>query len=115
MPQETLQMEEIKGNRDGVQVLQLKGPLVLATIFGFQATVRADTSKALILDCTNVPLVISAGIGALVGAYVSRERDGRKLGLVAVNQRIQNALEVTRVQGFFKMYHSVSEAEAALG
>jgi len=72
--------------------------------------VRADDSHALILDFTAVPLVDSAGIGALVGAYVSRQKDGRSLGLVGVNRRIHHALEVTRVESFFHFYGTVAEA-----
>jgi hypothetical protein len=32
---------------------------------------------------------------------------------VGVNQRIHNALEVTRVQGFFRFYETIAEAEQA--
>jgi anti-sigma B factor antagonist len=54
----------------------------MATIFEFQATVRADISRALIIDLSNVPYVDSAGVGALVGAYVTRQNGGRSLALV---------------------------------
>jgi anti-anti-sigma regulatory factor len=42
--------------------------------------VRADKSRALILDFTDVSLADSAGIGALVGAYVSRQKMGAASG-----------------------------------
>ena len=113
MPDQPLQIEELAGSRDGIHVLRLSGPLTLANLFGFQSKVRANSSRALILDFTNVPLADSAGIGALVGAYVTRQKDGRSLGLVGVNQRIHNALEVTRVENFFNFYETVAEAEQA--
>jgi anti-sigma B factor antagonist len=113
MPEQPLQIEEIAGSREGIRILRLCGPLTLLNLFGFQAKLRADTSRALILDFTEVPLADSAGIGALVGAYVTRQRDGRSLGLVGVNQRIHGALEVTRVQNFFRFYGTVDEAEQA--
>jgi hypothetical protein len=53
------------------------------------------------------------GIGALVGAYVNRQKGGRTLFLVGVNQRILNALEVTRVQNIFHFFGTVAEAELA--
>jgi anti-sigma B factor antagonist len=111
MPDQPLQIEELSGSRDGIQILRLAGPLTLSNLFGFQAQLRADKSRALILDFTNVPLADSAGIGALVGAYVTRQKDGRSLGLVGVNQRIHNALEVTRVDNFFHFFATVAEAE----
>jgi anti-sigma B factor antagonist len=113
MPEQPLNIEGIPGSRDGIRILRLAGPLTLSNLFGFQSKLRADNSRALILDLTNVPLADSAAIGALVGAYVSRQKDGRSLGLVGVNQRIHNALEVTRVQNFFRFYETVAEAEQA--
>jgi anti-sigma B factor antagonist len=85
----------------------------MTTVFGFQATVRADTSRSLIIDFTNVPYVDSAGIGALVGAYVTRQNGGRNLALVGVSERIHNALKVTHVEQFFRFFDSVSAAEDA--
>jgi anti-sigma B factor antagonist len=113
MPEQSLNIEDIPGSRDGIRILRLAGPLTLSNLFGFQSKLRADNSRALILDLTDVPLADSAAIGALVGAYISRQNDGRSLGLVGVNQRIHNALEVTRVQNFFRFYKTVAEAEEA--
>jgi anti-sigma B factor antagonist len=113
MADAALNIEELPGSREGIRVMRLSGPLTLANLFGFQSKVRADNSHALILDFTAVPLADSAGIGALVGAYVTRQKDGRSLGLVGVNQRIHQALEVTRVDNFFRFYGTVAEAEQA--
>ncbi|MGA7684076.1 MAG: STAS domain-containing protein [Terriglobales bacterium] len=111
MPDQPLVIEETPGSREGVHIFRLSGPLTLVNVFAFQAKVRADQSRALILDFTAVPLADSAGIGALVGAYVSRQKDGRSLGLVGVNQRIHQALEVTRVENFFRFFATVADAE----
>ena len=113
MPDQPLHIEDLPGSRAGIRVLRLAGPLTLPNLFSFQSTVRADDSRALILDFTDVPLVDSAGIGALVGAYVSRQKDGRSLGLVGVNQRIHQALEITRVESFFRFFGTVADAEQA--
>ena len=113
MPEQPLHIEDLPGSREGIRILRLAGPLTLSNLFGLQSKLRADNSRALILDFTDVPLADSAGIGALVGAYVTRQKDGRSLGLVGVNQRIHNALEVTRVENFFRFYGTVAEAEQA--
>jgi len=113
MPDLPLRIEDIPGTPEGVRILRLSGPLTLPNVFGFQSKVRADNSRSLILDFTDVPFADSAGIGALVGAYVSRQRDGRSLGLVGVNQRIHQALEVTRVDNLFRFFGTVAEAEQA--
>ncbi|MFZ0799243.1 MAG: STAS domain-containing protein [Terriglobales bacterium] len=113
MAEQPLHIEDLPGSREGIRILRLSGPLTLINLFGFQSKVRADNSRALILDFTDVPLADSAGIGALVGAYVTRQKDGRSLGLVGVNQRIHNALQVTKVEDFFRFYGTVAEAEQA--
>ncbi len=113
MPDQPLHIENLPGSREGVQIFRLSGPLTLSNVFGFQSKLRADASRSLILDLTAVPLADSAGIGALVGAYVSRQNDGRTLGLVGVNQRIHQALEVTRVDNFFRFFNTLAEAEQA--
>ena len=113
MPEQPLQIEEVPGSKEGVRVLRLSGPLTLPNVFGFQSKVRSDTSRALILDFSSVPLADSAGIGALVGAYVTRQNSGRSLALVGVNQRIHQALQVTRVENFFQFFDSVAAAEQA--
>jgi anti-sigma B factor antagonist len=113
MSQQPLHIEERAGSREGIQILRLVGPLTLQNIFTFQSKLREDSSRGLILDFSEVPLADSAGIGALVGAYVTRQHDGRTLGLVGVNERILQALEVTRVNGLFHFFASVAEAEQA--
>jgi anti-sigma B factor antagonist len=111
MADQPLQIEEVFSSKEGVHVLRLMGPLTLQNVFGFQSKVRSDIARTLILDFSHVPLADSAGIGALVGAYVSRQNDGRSLALAGVNQRIHQALEVTRVEKFFHFYNTVAEAE----
>jgi anti-sigma B factor antagonist len=113
MPQESLRIDDQPGSQPGHRILRLDGALVMTTMFEFQAMVRADKSQALIIDFTNVPYVDSAGIGALVGAYVTRQHGGRSLALVGVSDRVHNALAVTRVEQFFRFFDSVSAAEEA--
>jgi anti-sigma B factor antagonist len=113
MPKESLRIDDQPGKQPGQRILRLDGALVMTTMFEFQAMVRADKSSALIVDFTNVPYIDSAGIGALVGAYVTRQNNGRNLALVGVCERIHNALNVTRVEQFFRFFDSVGAAEEA--
>ena len=111
MVQDSLRIDDQPGTQPGQRILRLDGALVMTTMFEFQAMVRADKSQALIIDFTNVPYADSAGIGALVGAYVTRQHGGRSLALVGVTERVRNALKVTRVEQFFRFFDSVSAAE----
>lgn len=114
MPDDPLRVENLEGSRDGCRILRLAGPLTLANLFNFQALVRAEKAPVLIIDLTAVPYVDSAGIGALMGAHVTRQKGGHQLALVGVNKRVQDALEVTRVLQFFQVYASVAEADSAI-
>lgn len=111
--QEPLTIEDLDGSRPGQRVLRLKGPVVLSTLFHFQSTLRAKDAPALLIDFTGVPYIDSAGIGALVSAYVTHNKDGRSLALVGVNDRVRNALIVTRVESFFRFFPTLEEAEHA--
>ena len=114
MPQEPLQIEDLSGLPNGQRVLRLNGPVTLSNFFEFQSLVRGNTSAHLILDLTAVPYMDSAGIGALVGAYVNHQKEGRSLALVGVSDRVRGALQVTRVEQFFKFFESQAAAQDAL-
>jgi len=111
MPQDPLVIEDIPGPKDGQRILRLTGPLTMSTLFDFQSRVRTDASRVLMLDFTNVPYVDSAGIGAMVGAYVTHQKDGRSLFLIGASERVRNALKVTRVEQFFQFVDSVNAVE----
>jgi len=103
----------MSGTREGHRILRLTGPLTLTNLFTFQAMVRAETAPVTVIEMTEVPYIDSAGIGSLMGAYVSRQKDGRSLALVGVNQRVQNAMTITNVYQFFSVFPTVAEAESA--
>lgn len=90
------------GSDDGpFNILKLQGPLIISNMFEFQSKVRAAQAPTLILDLSEVPYMDSAGVGVLVGAHVSRDKDGRKLLLVGVVERVRHTLQVTQVERFF--------------
>jgi anti-sigma B factor antagonist len=107
---DSLQIEERVGSQPDHRVLTLHGPVILGTLFRFQDAIRSKSSPTLIIDFTGVPYIDSAGIGALVGAYVTHNKDGRTLGIVGVSERVMNALKVTRVEKFFRFFPTVDSA-----
>jgi anti-sigma B factor antagonist len=115
MQLEPLTIEEVNSNKNGCRVLRLQGPITISNLFDLQARVRSNSLPALILDLSGVPFVDSAGIGVLMGAYVTHSKDNRSLALVGVCERILNALKITRVDGFFRRFDSLDAAEAGLG
>lgn len=110
---EPLSVEDLESS-PSQRVLRLNGPVLMNNLFDFQAKVRASTSKSLILDMAGVPYIDSAGIGALVGAYVTHQKDGRSLSLAGVTDRVLGSLKATRVDQFFRLFPSLEEARAGL-
>ena len=114
MISDPVNLEALDGSRQGHRILRLSGPLTLHTIFPFQEAVRADRAVALILDLSGVSFVDSVGIGALVGAYVSRQRDGRKLALVGAGDRVMASLRVSGLAQFFPSFPTIEAAESSM-
>ncbi len=112
MPDLPLNINVIQPENQSVRLLVLVGPLTLSNMFQFQTLVRADDSRATIVDMTAVPYVDSAGIGCLVGAQLFHQRNGRTLALVGLNQRVREVFKITAVDSLFKTYNTVDEAPA---
>src|SRR5580704_479480 len=113
MPQDPLHIDDLTESGAAHRVLVLRGPIIISNLFEFQALIRGNLHRILILDLTEVPYIDSAGIGALVGAYVNHQKDGRSLALVGVTKRVRDALQVTRVEQFFQFYDTQAAAELA--
>jgi anti-sigma B factor antagonist len=115
MWEEKLTITDAQGAREGERILQLDGPITLTTLFGFRDAIRAEkTAKAVILDFSRVPYVDSAGVGAIVNAHVSCVNSGRRLILVAVQDRIKTLMRVTRVEDVHSIFANLPEAQAAI-
>ena len=109
-----LNITEIGAPDAETKILRLEGPLLISNVFSLQTAVRACHNPHLVLDMTKVPYIDSSAVGVLVGAYVSRDKEGHSLLLVGVNQRIRTILQVTQVERFFKFSDQVSGASANL-
>jgi anti-sigma B factor antagonist len=102
---------EIVPHKDGsVTVVRLVGPVVIAHLFPLQTALRKQTASVVVLDMTQVPYMDSSGLGAVLNCYVSLERNGRKLALAGVNERVQALLELTRVNGILRIHPDVETA-----
>jgi anti-sigma B factor antagonist len=98
----------------GALVFHLNGPLVMATTADFQAWLRGESARALVLDFTDVPFVDSAGLGALISVFLHYKSTGRKLAVVGMNERCRALLKMTSVENLFPAFPSVEAARAAL-
>lgn len=111
MPADTFQVIAKPHPAEGVEVLEVRGPLTSSTAAAFQEAVAKTVAPRLILDLTAVPSVDSVAVGALVRAFVSCNKAGRKLALVGLSHRVRNVLQITGVDPLFDAYASVENAE----
>jgi anti-sigma B factor antagonist len=103
------------GSREDVRVLKLAGPFTLAAVFDFQAEIRTEPPRVLILDLTDVPYMDSASLGSILGLHVSCQKEGRYYALVGVSDRLKTLFKVSGVDGLLSIYPTVLQAEADLG
>jgi anti-sigma B factor antagonist len=115
MPSEKLLIESQAGPKEGQRILQLKGPVTLATVFTFQNVIRADSAPVLILDFTGVPYMDSAGLGVLVATYIAHKKNGHKICLVGLNERVRAIMQMTKVGELFPTYPTLAQAEESFG
>jgi anti-anti-sigma factor len=111
MTNETLTMNVQEDAESGFRVLSLSGPLVLRTLFEFQNEVRAANPNNLILDLTNVEYMESAGLGAILGAFASYQRQGKRLLVVGANRRVRTLFEVTHTEDYLTRFDTLEEAK----
>jgi Anti-anti-sigma regulatory factor (antagonist of anti-sigma factor) len=62
------------GDRQGLVVIKLTGPLTLRNIFQFQQDLAVSPPELTVFDLSEVPYMDSAGIGVLVSYYVRPRR-----------------------------------------
>jgi anti-sigma B factor antagonist len=105
---------ETRDGGSGARIMTLTGPLTIQTLFDFQQKVREEASKAILLDLSGVPYMDSAGLGCVVSAYTSCQRNQRAFGIIGLTERIKTLFTVTRVDGLLPCFDSLESAEAAV-
>jgi anti-anti-sigma factor len=95
-------------------VLTLQGGLTLSHIFDLQNQLRDLDADLLILDCTALEYMDSAGLGVVVNFYVSQSNQGRKVALLGISDRVWALFTSTRVDQFFPRFDSLQAAESSL-
>lgn len=102
---------------DRVSLVELNGRIVL----GEESWVLRETVKSLIgegkkkivLDMSNVTYIDSAGLGILVGAYVSAKTHGGLIKLCALGYKFREVLQITRLVTIFEVYDTPAAAVAS--
>ncbi len=89
-----LRVEARPGAREGQHVLRVTGPVTIGTLLLFREAVRSVAVPSMIIDLTEVPYIDSGAVGALVQAYASCQKVGRRMALVGLSHRSDSYLEI---------------------
>lgn len=105
-------MRVLDGPCPDEKVLVVEGVLNIETAFRFRDFVREHESANAVLDLTNVRYIDSSGLGALIGAYVSFERNCKRLLLAGMSDRVWDVFRTSKLNDVFTRYATVAEAQA---
>jgi anti-anti-sigma regulatory factor len=64
--QPEVHVTSVPGQRSGVQILKVSGPLTIRNFFEFQQMAREKTAHTVLVDFSDVPYIDSAALGSLV-------------------------------------------------
>jgi anti-anti-sigma factor len=101
------------GTNGNTQILRLKGPLTLTTLFGLQQILREIGNSDTIVDVTDVPYMDSAGLGTILSHWAHTQRASAKFAVTGVSPRIAVLFEVTKVNTVLPIFPTVAEAESS--
>ena len=101
-----------EGPQQDTAIVRLDGPQTLGNMFTFQSELRQLDAPFTVFDLTNSEYMDSAGLGVLMNFYVSAEKNGRRMSLVGVNDRVGALLDLTHVRSLLRVHATVEEALA---
>jgi anti-sigma B factor antagonist len=97
-----------------VTVVALEGNITLGEASGDLRDAIKDVlaagEKNLILDLGEVSYIDSAGLGELIGAWVSCTRAGATLKLLHLQRRVKGLMQVTRLLTVFECFEDREQA-----
>lgn len=98
-------------------LVKLKGKITLGEASqALRATVEqlcGDGMPNVVLNLAEVPFIDSAGLGVLTMGYSAAKAAGGMLKVAAAQERVKDALEITRLTRLFPLYSTPEEALAS--
>jgi anti-sigma B factor antagonist len=99
---------------DGVTVVALDGRIVLGeesnSLREKLKSLATEGKKKIVLNMANVEYIDSAGLGLLVGAYVSAKTRGASVRLCHLGRKFNEVMQITRLLTVFDVYDTQAAA-----
>lgn len=111
---------KIKERSSGdVTVLDLSGKIMGGDDFDlFDGTIKKLVSEGkvdIVLNMSKVKWINSTGLGLMVSAYSSLVKNGGRMKIAEVSDRIDNILHVTQLELIFETFDEEAAAIASFG
>jgi len=113
MTDDKLWLQILDGAHRDEKVMVLQGVLNAETAFQFRDSLLKNQAATLVVDMSRVRYVDSSGLGVIIGAYVSFERNCRRLLLAGLNDRVWELFRTCKIEDVFTRYPTVADAEQA--
>ena len=111
---------KIKKRQEGeVMVLDLSGKIMGGDDFDlFNNAIKdlvAEGYVDIVLNLKGVKWINSTGLGLMVSAYTSQVKQGGRMKVAEVSDRIDNILHVTQLELIFETFEKEADALASFG
>lgn len=111
MAEHKLSTQLLDGPSPDAKVMMLEGVLNAETAFRFRNAIREIQPSTLVLDMSRVRHIDSSGLGVLIGAYVSFERNCKRLLLAGLNDHVWDLFRTCKIDDVFTRYATVADAQ----
>lgn len=105
-------LEVLTTERQGVPVVWAAGEVDVSTAPRLRehlTTLPVDARRVLV-DLSEVTFLDSTGLGVLVAGWKRCQESGASLELVVTRPQVRKVLEITSLDGVFKIFDSIDEA-----
>ena len=108
----TVESQPVEG-RDGVVLVRVRGEIDFnrsPELHEALLEVLEQKPRRVVIDLSNVAYIDSSGVGTLVDAQRRLKRDGGRVVLAGLQDRVRGVLEISGLDQFFTIAASVQEA-----
>jgi anti-sigma B factor antagonist len=102
-----------------VAVVDLDGRITLGESTGYLRDklrdLLAQGNRKIVLNMASVGYVDSAGLGELVGLYITAKNQGGAVKLLNLQKKLSDLLSITKLQTVFETYDNEQRAVGSFG
>lgn len=107
---------DITTREQNISVLHVEGKIIGSTADSFQRAMERqleEGNKHLVIELTNVPLIDSSALGAIILTVQGFRKSGGKLVLLNPQRAVRDILEVTHLASVLEIYETEESALSA--